>query len=77
MPNVRILDFQKVKAKERSLAKKLFLGESGKNLITELLNNKLSKEDNVEYFKAVEKSIHDEEQKKMIYVLYNFLSIRV
>lgn len=36
LPNLRLLDFQKIKLKERQEAKKLFAGESGKKLAADL-----------------------------------------
>jgi hypothetical protein len=67
MPNVRVLDFQKVKLKERITAKKLFESEKGKQIIDDMINKKYDDE----YSKAVEEFLKDEEKKKKIYV--NFI----
>jgi hypothetical protein len=64
MPNVRVLDFQKVKLKERITAKKLFESEKGKQIIDDMINKKHDEE----YSKAVEEVLKDEEKKKKIYV---------
>jgi hypothetical protein len=65
MPNVRVLDFQKVKLKERVTAKKLFESEKGKQIIEDMKNKKYDEE----YSKAVEEMLKDEENKKKIYVI--------
>ena len=64
MPNVRVLDFQKVKLKERVTAKKLFESEKGKQIIEDMKNKKYDEE----YSKAVEEMLKNEENKKKIYV---------
>jgi len=69
MPNVRVLDFQKVKLKERVFAKKLFESDKGKQLIEDMINKKFHGEDNEEYIKALKSTISDEKQKQSILVL--------
>lgn len=64
MPNVRVLDFQNVKLKERITAKKLFESEKGKQIIEDMRNKKYDEE----YSKAVEEMLKNEENKKKIYV---------
>lgn len=77
MPNLRVLDFHKVKLKERLLAKNLFESEKGRQLIDDMRNKKFQAEEDEEYIKEFEKTFQDEEKKRKIYVNYflitNFL----
>jgi hypothetical protein len=66
MPNLRVLDFQKVKFKERQMAKSLFDSEKGKQILDDMVNKRYKEED--EYNKAIEDVLKDEENKKKIYV---------
>jgi hypothetical protein len=68
LPNVRILDFQKVKLKERILAKELFTSEKGIKIIESLSSKQFIMEEDQEYLKSLEKIAQDENKKKMIYV---------
>lgn len=58
LPNLRVLDFQQVKSKERQAAKELFTSEKGKKLIERLKNKKYEEEDK-EFVKAVEEIKRD------------------
>ena len=64
MPNVRILDFQKVKLKERISAKTLFESDKGKQIIEDMINKKYDED----YSKAVEEIFKNDQNKKKIYV---------
>lgn len=68
LPKIRVLDFQKVKLKERTFAKALFESEKGKKLIEEMINKQFHEEDESEYVKAVELINKDITKQKMIYV---------
>jgi len=77
---LRVLDFQKVKLKEKLMAKNLFESEKGKQLIEDMKNKKFQIEEDEEYVKELEKTLKDEEKKRKIYVrnllqLY-FLSLK-
>jgi len=65
-----MLDFQKVKLKERLMAKNLFESEKGKQLIEDMKNKKFQVEENEEYIKELEKTLQDEEKKRKIYVTF-------
>lgn len=71
MPNLRILDFQKIKLKERVLAKNLFENEKGQKIIEDMLNKKFIEEENEEYMREMEKTMQDEGKKKIIYVSFS------
>ena len=58
LPNLRVLDFQQVKSKERQAAKELFTSEKGKKLIERLKNKKYEEEDK-DFVKAVEEIKRD------------------
>lgn len=58
LPNLRVLDFQQVKSKERQTAKELFTSEKGKKLIERLKNKKYEEEDK-DFVKAVEEIKRD------------------
>jgi hypothetical protein len=66
MPNLRVLDFQKVKLKEKLMAKNLFESEKGKQLIDDMINKRFKEEN--DYAEAVENILKDEENKRKIYV---------
>jgi hypothetical protein len=68
LPNIRVLDFQKVKLKERALAKNLFDSEKGKKIIEDMLNRRFGEEDEAEYVRAAEILQKDIDKQKMIYV---------
>lgn len=68
LPNVRVLDFQKVKLKERSFAKNLFESEKGKKIIEDMINRRFVEEDEAEYLRASEILQKDIDKQKMIYV---------
>ncbi len=68
LPNIRVLDFQKVKLKERVMAKNLFDSEKGKKIIEDMLNRRFGEEDETEYLKAVEILQKDIDKQKIIYV---------
>jgi hypothetical protein len=63
-----VLDFQKVKLKERVMAKNLFDSEKGKKIIEDMLNRRFGEEDETEYLKAVEILQKDIDKQKIIYV---------
>jgi GMP synthase PP-ATPase subunit len=65
---LRVLDFQKVKLKEKLMAKNLFESEKGKQLIEDMKNKKFQIEEDEEYVKELEKTLKDEEKKRKIYV---------
>lgn len=65
---MRVLDFQKVKLKEKLMAKNLFESEKGKQLIEDMKNKKFQIEEDEEYVKELEKTLKDEEKKRKIYV---------
>lgn len=69
-PNVRVLDFQKVKLKERVLAKSLFTSEKGKKIIEDMLNKKFGEENEFEYVNTYESIQQDINKQKIIYVIY-------
>jgi hypothetical protein len=69
MPNLRVLDFQKVKLKEKIIAKQLFESEKGKQLLEDLQSNKF-KEEGDEYSLALERTLQDEEKKKKLLVKF-------
>jgi hypothetical protein len=69
MPNLRVLDFQKVKLKEKILAKNLFESEKGRQILDDMVNRRYKEED--EYNKAIEDVLKDEENRKKIYVNIN------
>jgi hypothetical protein len=75
MPHLRVLDFQKIKLKEKVMAKQLFESEKGQQIIEEIKANKFKSEDNDEYRKALEKTLQDEQKKKMLYVNYIIIYI--
>jgi len=64
-----MLDFQKIKLKERLMAKNLFECEKGKQLVEDMKNKKFQLEENEEYMKELEKTLQDEEKKRKIYVI--------
>ncbi len=66
MPNVRVLDFQKVKLKERIIAKNLFDSDKGKKIIEDMINKKYEEE----YSKAAEEIFKNDQNKKKIYVIF-------
>jgi hypothetical protein len=68
MPNLRVLDFQKVGLKERIRAKNLFESEQGKEILENMTEKKFKEEDEGEFIKAVEVLIQDEKNKQKIYV---------
>jgi len=69
MPNLRVLDFQKIKAKERAYANALFQTEKGMKIIEDMYSSSFQKEDEEEYIKAMEVIQHDIKKKQMLYVL--------
>jgi hypothetical protein len=69
MPNLRVLDFQKVKLKEKILAKNLFESEKGRQILDDMVNRRYKEED--EYNKAIEDVLKDEENRKKIYLNIN------
>jgi len=72
LPNVRVLDFQKVKLKEKMAAKKLFEGSKGKEIIEEMLAKKFKGADeNDEEVKNIQNTLKDDTKKKMILSLIN------
>jgi len=71
MPNLRVLDFQKVKQRERVEANILFESEKGKNLIEEMITKKFKSQDNQEYFDALQNDYQDDSKKKQILNLIN------
>jgi len=64
------LDFEKVKLKERILARNLFTSEKGKKIIEDMINKRFGDEDEQEYIKAVEILRQDENKQKFLYVIY-------
>ena len=68
LPNVRVLDFQKVKLKEKAMAKNLFESEMGKKIIEDMMNRKFGEEDETEYVKASEIIQQDISKQRIIYV---------
>ncbi len=71
MPNLRVLDFQKIKNKERAQAKELFSSKEGQVLIEDLVSKRFKTEDNLEYFKALQSDYQDINKKKQILNLIN------
>jgi len=71
MPNLRVLDFQKVKKRERIAANEFFNSKEGSLLIEDLVTKKFRNEDNIEYFKALQSDYQDETKKKQILNLIN------
>ena len=71
MPNLRVLDFQKVKKKERLAANEFFSSKEGQLLIDDLVTKKFKSEDNLEYFKALQSDYQDENKKRQILSLIN------
>jgi hypothetical protein len=67
------LDFQKIKLKERVIAKNIFESEKGQKIIEDMINKKFIPEEDEEYLKAIEKDFQDENKKKMIYVSLSLL----
>ena len=71
MPNLRVLDFQKVKLKEKIAAHKLFEGPKGKELIEDMLSKKFKGgEDSEDETRDLQKTLKDENKKKLILVLF-------
>lgn len=68
MPNVRVLDFQKVKLKEKVAAKQFFESEQGKQVLEDIANNQFKSLQEEDYSKALEKTLKDEDNKKKLYV---------
>jgi hypothetical protein len=69
MPNLRVLDFQKVKSKEKTAAKLLFDGQKGKELIDEMVLKKFKgAEDNEDELTRIQNTLKDENKKKIILV---------
>jgi aconitase A len=68
LPKVRVLDFQKVKLKEKVFAKNLFESEKGKKIIEEMINKQFHEVDETEYVKAVEIINQDITKQKILYV---------
>ena len=68
LPNLRVLDFQKIKLKERVQAKNLFESEKGKKLVEDMLLKKFEEEDEEEYLNAMENIKQDTDKQKMLYV---------
>jgi U2 small nuclear ribonucleoprotein A' len=68
LPNLRVLDFQKVKFKERVFAKNLFESEKGQKIIEDMMNKKMKEDEEVEYFKAMEVINKDLNKQKFLYV---------
>lgn len=71
MPNLRVLDFQKIKKRERIAANEFFSTKEGQSLIEDLVSKKFKSEDNLEYFKALQSDYQDEAKKKQILSLIN------
>ncbi len=69
LPNLRVLDFQKVKLKEKMAAQKLFEGPKGKELIEDMILKKFKggSEDQDES-SLLQNTLKDENKKKMILV---------
>jgi hypothetical protein len=76
LPNVRVLDFQKVKLKEKVKAKALFESEEGKEIIQNMLEKKFKEDEEGEFVKAIDLLKQDEKKKMMIYVLLSRLFFR-
>lgn len=74
LPNVRVLDFQKVKLKERIMAKNLFESEKGLQLIEDMKNKRLKEDEEEEYLKAVEVIKQDFDKQKKLYVRFCLLT---
>ena len=75
MPNLRVLDFQKVKLKEKMAALKLFNGPKGKELIEDMLSKKFKGgEETDDDSKDLQQILKDENKKKLI--LVNFPLIK-
>ena len=68
MPNLRVLDFQKIKAKERSYANALFQTNKGLQIIEDMYNSNFQREDEEEYVKEMEAIQMDIKKKQMLYV---------
>ena len=68
MPNLRVLDFQKIKAKERSYANALFQTNKGLKIIEDMYNSNFQREDEEEYIKEMESIQQDTKKKQMLYV---------
>lgn len=68
MPNLRMLDFQKVKLKEKLQAKKIFDSVEGKEIIQKMISRKFNEIDEEEFIKGVQKIKQDETNKQKIYV---------
>jgi hypothetical protein len=73
IPNIRVLDFQKVKLKEKIKAKQLFESEKGKEIIQNMIDKKFTDEEESEFVKAVEQIKQDEMKKMKIYVIFNYI----
>jgi hypothetical protein len=69
MANLRVLDFQKIKAKERAYANALFQTEKGIQIIEDMYNSNFQREDEEDYLKAMESIQQDIKKKQMLYVL--------
>lgn len=77
LPGVRVLDFQKVKLKERIAAKELFTSEKGIKIIESMSSKKFLIEEDEEYLKSIQKIQQDENKKKMIYVCLKSITFRI
>jgi hypothetical protein len=78
MPNLRVLDFQKIKAKERAYANALFQTDKGLKIIEDMYNSNYQREDEEEYIKAIDAIQQDIKKKQMLYVqLYVDLFCRI
>jgi hypothetical protein len=78
IPNLRVLDFQKIKAKERAYANALFQTDKGLKIIEDMYNSNYQREDEEEYIKAMDAIQQDIKKKQMLYVhLYVDLFCRI
>lgn len=67
LPNVRVLDFQKVKLKERKVAFEFFNSQKGMELIKNMRNKQYDQNDS-EFIKALSQIKHDQKIQEAIYV---------
>jgi hypothetical protein len=75
MPNLRVLDFQKIKAKERAYANALFQTEKGLQIIEDMYNSNYQRDDEEEYMKAMEAIQQDMKKKQMLYVNFYYVDL--
>lgn len=75
MPNLRVLDFQKIKVKERAYANALFQTEKGQQIIEDMYHSNYQREDEEEYIKAMEAIQQDVKKKQMLYVYFYYVDL--